>query len=537
MKDRLQGLLLSAQNMWNQLEKEQRIKLVIASVVLIATVVTTIYFITRPSMVIILNGEDAIVIGDAQAILNDAGIQSEIENNGRALAVDEEEVINARVVLAGSPVAKEEGITFTDAVDLIKVGTSEKVTNEALELANTSGLEKSLEAFDGVKSADVKLSTPEQTNYFLDNGEEVQASVKLDTTKTLTEEQVSGIANFVSNAVVGLDSDNVIIVDQEGNTLYSGGTTDMVSANSNYEMEKLIKEEAEMEIQDMIGPLYDDVKITANLVVDWNETFIEEVDYDSALGDGINTGIVVQETGSSTSMTGNTMTGEPGINGNDEVAPNYVTGNGNETSSKSDDFQKDYLVDQTVTNTNKTPGSIDYEQSSAGVIVYDYNYFYEDRVKKSGALDGVTWEEYKETIPSEPMEVPADIQSAIADSLGVSQVTVTGYKVPMFIDEVQMPLNLSDYAMFIILGILFILLVVLILRNTSVEEIEDVEPEISVKDLLASSQEEEEIERESVADIKLKQESEVKEQLDKFITEQPEVVASLLRNWLNDEWE
>ena len=59
------------------------------------------------------------------------------------------------------------------------------------------------------------------------------------------------------------------------------------------------------------------------------------------------------------------------------------------------------------------------------------------------------------------------------------------------------------------------------------------EPEISVENLLestANSQEE-------LEDIGYNEKSDVRVMSEKFVDENPEAVAQLLRNWLNEDWE
>ncbi len=93
--------------------------------------------------------------------------------------------------------------------------------------------------------------------------------------------------------------------------------------------------------------------------------------------------------------------------------------------------------------------------------------------------------------------------------------------------------------MFIILALLILLLAFGLIRRAQPDEVVEVEPELSVEDLLVSTQLEEEklTEAERLREIELNSESEAKKQIEKFVTEKPEAVAQLLRNWLNDEWE
>ena len=62
---------------------------------------------------------------------------------------------------------------------------------------------------------------------------------------------------------------------------------------------------------------------------------------------------------------------------------------------------------------------------------------------------------------------------------------------------------------------------------------EEKEPELSVEEMLASTRENQQA---SVDDIDLQEKSETRKAIEKFVDENPEAVALLLRNWLNDDW-
>ena len=74
-----------------------------------------------------------------------------------------------------------------------------------------------------------------------------------------------------------------------------------------------------------------------------------------------------------------------------------------------------------------------------------------------------------------------------------------------------------------------------VFRSTRKEEqVVEPEPELSVESLLATTKEA--TEKESLEDIGFSEKSETRVMIEKFVDENPEAVASLLRNWLNEEW-
>jgi len=71
-----------------------------------------------------------------------------------------------------------------------------------------------------------------------------------------------------------------------------------------------------------------------------------------------------------------------------------------------------------------------------------------------------------------------------------------------------------------------------IFKSTRPIEVLETEPELSVEALLASTKE-----ASPLDDIDFNEKSEARKLIEKFVDENPEAVAQLLRNWLNEDWE
>ena len=91
----------------------------------------------------------------------------------------------------------------------------------------------------------------------------------------------------------------------------------------------------------------------------------------------------------------------------------------------------------------------------------------------------------------------------------------------------------SNIAQIILIVLILALLLIVVLttfkKNKEEETVE--ETELSVDDLLTTTQE-----HQSVEDIDLESKSEIRLMVEKFVDENPDASAQLLRNWLNEEW-
>ena len=91
-------------------------------------------------------------------------------------------------------------------------------------------------------------------------------------------------------------------------------------------------------------------------------------------------------------------------------------------------------------------------------------------------------------------------------------------------------IDLMNILQIVIAVLILAMLGFVVFRSLRVEREEEVAEEISVEDLL------EEQEQENLEDIGFSEKSETRILIEKFVDENPEAVASLLRNWLNEDW-
>jgi flagellar M-ring protein FliF len=155
---------------------------------------------------------------------------------------------------------------------------------------------------------------------------------------------------------------------------------------------------------------------------------------------------------------------------------------------------------------------------------------------------GQTWEEFKTNTGETALNIDFDpIRDIISKGTGLnaSNISVYGYEVPVFVDAEATVMDMRHIIMFVILAILLFMLLFGVMRGMPKEEVIELEPELSVEELLETTKMEEakEAAMSSLQEIELDKEPEAKRLIDKFVNERPEAVAQLMRNWLNDNWE
>ncbi len=104
------------------------------------------------------------------------------------------------------------------------------------------------------------------------------------------------------------------------------------------------------------------------------------------------------------------------------------------------------------------------------------------------------------------------------------------YEVPIFVDKEGLDVEATDVIQIVIIVIILGLLAFVILLSMRGTKSETAAEELSVESLLQSTP------AEVLEDIELDEKSETRKLIEKFVDENPEAVANLLRNWLAEDW-
>ncbi len=538
MKEQVQQRTAVAKEKWQNLSKDQKLKLTIASLVLLTSLIAFIYISLKPTMVPLIGDLTYTDLGEVQSVLDDNGVKYVTDDT--TIFVDQDDLTSAKVYLATTNVpSSTSGYSYSDAFENSGMSSTDSVKNEAFKQAKESEIEQSLKMLDGVNNANVTVTIPTSNNYFIQDSVPPTASAVLNTSRDITKNEGVIMARLIAMSVEGLTLDNIEITDQNASNIYSGQdeNNSITIASNAYEQEIVRENAIEDGVKKTLSPLYSDVFVTPNVVMNWDETVQSTTEFVSPDGSATNTGYVNQTTTDKSSYENTVPNAVPGTDTNGQTTTYQSSGDENATASTNKN-STDYIYNQYETQTIKQVGTIDQGQSSIAVTVYNNKIYDEKVLKDEGYLDDMSWEQYKDTIPvSVPLEIDENLVNNIQAGTGIQNVSIIGYEVPTFIDEQVVPVDTRQIIMFVVLALLILLLAIGLIRNTQREEITEVEPELSVEDLLLSTQIEEEKEIERLKEIEFNAENETKKQIDKFVKEKPDAVAQLLRNWLSEDWE
>lgn len=209
---------------------------------------------------------------------------------------------------------------------------------------------RTISRLEPVETARVHIVIPD-SSIFADEKKKATASIsiRLRPGKSLSQRQIQGILHIVARGVEGLETDQIAIIDQEGNMLtqaddQTGGVETVTSAQRAYQ--KRIEKELEGKIIEILSRIVGHNKVVAKVQADIDFTQIEKTieDFDpdrSAVRSS-------ERTEHQTDGSGLNPTGVPGAKSNLPGEGGAETGAASSNSSKQSTEQVNYEIKKTT---------------------------------------------------------------------------------------------------------------------------------------------------------------------------------------------
>ena len=493
--ERLRKIPARILEFWNKYSPVQRILMIAVGVGIFLAIIIVSYFVTRPVMTTLVKAEKTSDTAKIKDLLDDNGISYELSSDALTISVDQKDYSNALLVLAKNDIPSI-GMSIDE---LFNNGFSTTESEKKLKanIYKQDWLRQVLLNMDNIENAVVSITSPTTGNTLFAETKDTSVSVILTVSSDFKQDNAKTIANILAGAVGNDSTKAVTIADQNGNLLFNGADNDVFSGgiNSISDYEKNVTGVKKEEIYKLLVglPAYDDAKVAANFLFDMNKISSVYTEYTPPAGaeQGLKSHDYSYE-----AQNSNGNGGTPGTDANSET--DYMVQSGGNAQGNVSINENDYLPNKKVTNTEAAMGAIKPNESSIAITLISYMNYNEKEMKKNGKLDGTTFDEFM--FANQPDE-------------GGGFFTFTNI-------------------LMIVLAILIVaLLIFVVFRGLAPVEVVELEPELSVEQLLATTKE-----NQSLDDIEFSDKSETRKMIEKFVDENPEATAQLLRNWLSDEW-
>lgn len=534
MPENVQNVLNKGKDWWTKFSTKQKTLIIsITAAVMIALVILAVVM-NQPHMVLLAECENTKQASEVKNLLDEENIKFDVSSDGLVFHINEKDLSAANILLGSNEIP-------TADYDLDKVfdgsfSTTESDKSKKYQLYLEEKFEDQLESISGVEEASVSLSIPEEDGTIISMNQETYASVILTLNSDMDDEQAVGIAKFIATEVGNDSTDNVLIIDGSGNVLFSGGDTNsaMGSANSQLSVKAKAENMVKSEVKNVVlgTDVYDNVEVGLNLNMNFDSE--EYMNHHYYVDEGQEQGYLDSDSSFESEATGGEA-GVPGTTANDD--PTYVMPDGETTSSSVTERKSKYLPSEEITKRNSEGSTVDYANSSISVVATSYVVYDEKALKADGTLDNMTFDQFvAQNSDRVKTTVDQDFYDAVANATGIpaANITFIAYDVPFFKYASSGGRELADYLQIVLAVLIFALLGFVVFKSTRKQPEEVIEPELSVESLLETTKE---ASTDGLEDIGYSEKSETRILIEKFVEENPEAAATLLRNWLNEEWE
>lgn len=519
---------------WNKFTNKQRTIIVALVAVVIFMAVFLTYIFTKPQYTRLGTYDNTTEAAKVIDILNNAGITHKESSDARTIEVVTSQLAQANYALAAGGY-RPDVPNYADFVQNSMSTTSTDRENQ-YTLFRQAELEAMLESLTMVRSCKVKLTFPPQTYTLssLNDQQDASAYVQLELSDTFSSANALTMARAVASYLGNSSTAGITIVDQNANLLFAGGDDySGMSVNNMQELQAKAHALVTNKVKSVLlgTKQFDDVTVSSHLDIDFSEYQKRVTEYYAP--DGMTEGLKSHEDYLSESGS-NGVSGIPGTdtNGSDSIPGYYNPDNGSgeyEREERSTDYQNS-VSDSVITTPS---GAINYGNSSLAISMVSFREYYEQNVKAQGLLDGISWEQFKLAHSEDVrLEVDEAFFKMAADATGISQdkITIIAYESPVFYDKEGMSISGTDIVNIVMIVLILALLGFVVLRSMGPRKKPEQEEELSVEKMLQSTPEP------TVEDIDVETKSETRKMIDKFVDENPEAAASLLRNWLSEDW-
>jgi len=536
MPDKAKELLDRIKEYWNKFEKKQKQMIISVAAVVVIALGLLAWTLTRTTFVTLIKVETASDAASVKKLLDENGYTNyQMSEDTLTFSVAEEDLSNATLLLAENNIPKS-GYSYEDLFGnegMIPATESKRKLQE--KIYKQSRIEEMLESISYISEASCEIYVPETSYSVLNKDEETTAYV----TVTLKEDLPSGagesLARSVAYMVGNETTDHIIILDSDLNVIFSGGTTaDSNTAAINNQLSA--KDQLERTLEGKVSDLFlslgitDTIKTTANLSVDFSQSTTTDIEYwlpeDRKVG-------YMNEYYHQETKNQNSAGGVPGTASNDsddDTTYEYDTGNG-ESSTLTEQIA--YLINQSIKEVKGASGVVDLENSSISIALRKYKIYDEETLTIMGLLEDTTYQEYQ-ALHTEPetATVSPELYTMVSNATGIAEdhITIIAYTEPFYVSTEEESFEISNYLQLIVFILIILLLALVVWRSTRKEEVVETEPEMPIEQFISAT-------TETVEDIDLQDRSEARKAIEKFVDENPEAVALLLRNWLDSGWD
>lgn len=297
MKEKLLGFKNKATSIWNSFSGKTKWLIIGTFIATLVLLFVFVYISSKPSFTPLYSELSPSEAGEIKTAIEERGIPVQVSADGKTISVPKEEVANLKVGLAAEGIPKSGNVNYSVFSENMGLGMTDRQFDVVERDAMQNELASLIKQIDGVTEANVMITLPKENIWITDEEQAATASVviKGDPTFQLDQKQINGLYHLISKSVPNLPTDQIVIIDQNGQTFdmqdEKPADTTLAVYQQQREIRKDIEQDIQRELQQMLGLILGRDKVVVSVManIDFTkekreENLVEPVDKENNQG-------------------------------------------------------------------------------------------------------------------------------------------------------------------------------------------------------------------------------------------------------------
>lgn len=284
MKENLLVFKIKTLETWSSFSSKTKWLLAGTFVFTLVFLIAFVFLSSRPNLSPLYSGLSPAEAGEIKTAIEGRGIPVEVTADGKTISVPKGEVANLKVALAAEGIPKSGNVNYSIFSENMGLGMTDRQFDVVERDAMQNELASLISQIAGVNDANVMITLPKENIWITDEEQVATASVvvKGDPTFQLDQKQINGLYHLISKSVPNLPTDQIVIMDQNGQTYDMQDENPVDTTLTAYQQQREIRKEVEQdiqrELQQMLGLMLgrDKVVVSVMASIDFTKEKREE---------------------------------------------------------------------------------------------------------------------------------------------------------------------------------------------------------------------------------------------------------------------
>ena len=205
---------------WNRYTGRQKALFFSVVAAVIITLVALFAILNRTSYTRLATFEDSAQTAEADTLLTENNITHRISDDALSIDVDENQISQARLILGQNGISATSSGVDNDWLLNNSFSTTDSERKLKAKIKLESDMEAAIKSMEGISKAQVTIDLPESSSSIYNTEKNASVSIMLTTDSNFKAENVQGIAEYARTCVGNSDTNDITIIDKQGNLLF-----------------------------------------------------------------------------------------------------------------------------------------------------------------------------------------------------------------------------------------------------------------------------------------------------------------------------